>query len=145
MKDRTLRTEQDKQQAAKDLQAIPADRLPLYLTLSQGKGQRSSAANARYWANIEFFMQEINNEINVIADNLGYTNMEARRVIAEKMDNVEHALILYARSKEVVHEVLKQICNIPTSTRLGTKEFNKFSDQLDLAMSQILGEVRAIR
>lgn len=144
MKDRTLRTEQDKQQAARDLQAIPVQHLPLYITISPGKGQRSLGANARYWANIEFWIEEIRNEIKVIADETGYTYLEARRVIANELPP-EHEEILYARTKEAVHEGLKEICGIPTTTRLGTKDFNNYSDQLDLAMSQILGEVRAIR
>ena len=143
MKDRTLRTEQDKQQASRDLLNIPASYLPLYLTLSPGKGKRSSAANARYWSNIEFWMEEIRNEIKAIAEETGYTYLEARRVIANELPP-EHEEILYARTKEAVHDALKEICGIPTTTRLGTKEFNNYSDQLDLAMSQILGEVRAI-
>ena len=144
MKDRTLRTEQDKQQAAKDLQAIPVQYLPLYLTISEGNGQRKPAANARYWAMIEGWMEEIRNEIKAIAEETGYTYLEARRVIANELPP-EHEEMLYARNKNAVHEALKEICGIPTTTRLGTKEFNNYSDQLDLAMSQILGEVRAIR
>ena len=144
MKDRTLRTKEDLKRAALNLEAIPAEHLPLYLTLSQGKGQRTSAANARYWAMIEGWMEEIRNEIKAIAEETGYTYLEARRVIANELPP-EHEEMLYARNKNAVHEALKEICGIPTTTRLGTKEFNNYSDQLDLAMSQILGEVRAIR
>jgi hypothetical protein len=143
MRERPIRNAQELQKAANDLLAL-GGYLPIVLTVTEGSKLRSTAQNARYWANIEFFMAEINTAIDQIAETTGYSNLEARRVVAEKMD-IEHAVILFARTKEVVHEVLKQICRIPTSTKLGTKAFNKFSDRMDQVMADILGEVRAIR
>jgi len=140
MKQRTATNQAQLDEIADKIRGL-AGFLPLVVTVTEGTKIRSTGQNARYWAEIEHFMAEINTCIEQNADFYGNTNIEMRRIAAEGMP-VEHAVILFARQKEVVHEVLKQICNIPTSTRLGTKEFTKFNDILDAAMIEILGEIR---
>ena len=69
--------------------------------------------------------------------------MEVRRTIGTEIP-IEHVPILFATKKETVHDTLKMICEIPTSTRLGTKSFGKFEDRLSQIMSEIIGSVNAI-
>jgi len=142
MKERLIRNEQDLKKATNDLLAL-GQYIPFIITITEGDRIRSAGANAAYWADIDHFMKEINAIINAKADELGYTNLEMRRTMAEELP-IEHALILYARHKEVVHDILKEICNIPSTTKLGSKKFAKFHDILQSTMSWIIGNIRAI-
>lgn len=103
---------------------------------------RSLAANSFHWASLTEYLRQINQIVSRISDNTGYTPLEVKREIARTMQP-EHIAILYARTPETAHDVLKEVCGIPTSTRLGTKKFHEFDETMETTMAQIIGEVMA--
>ena len=86
---------------------------------------RSGPQNSRYWASLTQYLKEIDHAIKRISDSTGYTPLEVKRLIAKEMPP-EYIAILFAKSPETAHDVLKEICGIPSSTRLGTKKFMDF-------------------
>ena len=142
MKQRPIHNKQDLEKASKDLLLLE-DYLPFVLSITQGKKIRTLAQNARYWVDVEYFLIELNQAIQDIADETGYTPIQVRRIIAFELPE-EYSGIMYVLSKESVHEMLKFICQIPTSTRLGTKEFSKYEERLEQTMTDIIGRVRAL-
>ncbi len=142
MKQRSLITMDDLDKAANDLLNLEAY-LPLVLTITEGKKIRSTAQNAAYWANIKTLLDEINAAIQSVSDHTGYTPLEVKRLLAQSLEP-EQIAVLYARKSDTIHEILKQICNIPTSTRLGTKAFIKFEDVLEQTIADIIGSIRAV-
>jgi len=143
MKQRTITTEDDLQRAARDLVGL-TDHLPLVLTVTEGKRLRSSAQNRMYWSEVGYFREQITAAVDEVAEHTGYTPMEVKRLIAQELP-IEQAVILFAQSSETVHEILKQIVGIPTSTRLGTKEFSKHEERLSQVMTEVIGSVKAVQ
>lgn len=142
MKTRVIKTNDDLVRVCVDLAKLTGH-IPFVLTITEGKKIRTDGQNKRHWVSIESFMAQIAEAVDVVAEGAGYTPLEVKRVIAKGM-SPEHVGILFARTGEVVHETLKAICNIPTSTRLGTKEFSKFDDILEQTIAQIIGEVNSV-
>jgi len=142
MKQRSLTTLEDLKKAAADLLNLEHS-LPLVISLTEGKKIRSTAQNAAYWANIRLLLDEINAAIQSVSEHTGYTPLEVKRLLAANLPP-EHIAILYARKSEVAHDVLKQICSIPTSTRLGTKDFIKFESILEQTIADIIGSIRSV-
>jgi hypothetical protein len=142
MKQRIILNDDDLKKAAQDLMAL-SGRTPFVITVTEGTKIRSTGQNSRYWCDIQYFMDELRGAIEQAEEQTGHTNIEIRHILAEQMP-IEQAVILFARKPETVHEILKDICGIPTSTRLGTKAFMKFEDRLAQVMSEIIGTVRAI-
>lgn len=140
MKTRVIETNDQLVTACVDLAKLTG-RIPFVITVTEGRKIRTDGQNKRHWVSIESFMAQISEAVGVMAEDTGYTPLEAKRLISQGM-SPEHVGILYARTSEVVHEILKAICNIPTSTRLGTKDFSKFDDVLEQTIAQIIGEVR---
>lgn len=103
---------------------------------------RSTNQNSRYWASLTHYLKEINEIIERVREHTGYELPEIRREIARTMPT-EHALILFAMKPEVAHDILKMICNVPTSTRLGTKAFMTFEETMERTIAEIAGEVKA--
>ena len=148
MKQRSVTNEQQLQKASQDLLKL-SDYMPFVMTITQGSKIRSGGQNSRYWANMDFFLSEVNDAVERYAEKCGETNIQARREIAIAIESkfdcpIEYLTILFIRTKEPLHEVMKMICNIPTSTRLGTKEFQKFEDILEMTMSEILGIINSV-
>jgi len=142
MKQRVVTTQEQLDDTVKRLSML-GDKLPLIVTVTEGTKIRSGNQNSRYWCNINFFMSQLDEVVERIADKTGYTNYETRKILAEKMP-VEHGVVLFMRKAEAVHECLKMICNIPTSTRLGTRSFMKFEDILEVTMAEVLGSVNKL-
>lgn len=140
MKQRTIINDEQLKKAAHDIMALSGN-LPLVITITEGTKLRSGGQNARYWSEIQYFMDELNQAISDAAESTGHSEFEIKKILAEQLP-IEQAVILFAKSKDVVHSVLKDICNIPTSTRLGTKDFMKFEDRLSQTMTEIIGNVR---
>ncbi len=143
MKERTVNDHEQLARAVSDLSKL-ADHFPFVISVTKGKRIRSPAANARHWANIEDFMIQVNSAVEQISETTGYTPLETKKIISQDMPP-EHIEILYARTSNAVHDSLKAICNIPTSTRLGTSDFSKFDDVLEMTIAQIIGEINAVR
>ena len=143
MKQRNIETVEQLHKAAQDLPSL-ANHLPLVLTVTEGKRLRSSAQNARFWAEVSYFREQIAAAVDEVAEHTGYTPMEVKRLIAQELP-IEQAVILFAQSSETVHEILKQIVGIPTSTRLGTKEFSKYEERLSQVMTEVIGSVKAVQ
>jgi len=141
MKTRTLRTTDDLKKAGQDLMKL-AGHLPVVMTISTGSKIRSDSQNARYWATLTDELNKITSIIDAMAERTGYTNFTVRKIIAGEL-SWEYSLILSARKPEVAHEVLKMILDIPTSTKLGTKEFMKLEDVMLATMSEIVGEIQS--
>lgn len=141
MKQRIVTTPDQLADTAKALSML-GDKLPLVVTVTQGKKIRTNGMNSRYWSNLSFFMSQIDEAVERFAEQAGYTNFEARKIIAGELA-IEHAAILFMRKSEATHECLKMICNIPTSTRLGTKAFQKYELVLEQTMAEILGSVNS--
>ena len=142
MKQRSLETMADLDKAANDLLNLEGH-LPLVLTLTEGKKIRSTAQNSAYWANIKVLLDEISSAIQSVSEHTGYTPLEVKRLLSQSLEP-EQIAVLYARKSDTIHEILKQICSIPTSTRLGTKEFMKFEDILEGTIAEIIGSIRAV-
>lgn len=142
MKQRTITTAEQLNDAANSLRLL-GGRLPIVVTVTEGTKTRTGGQNRRYWADMDFFLEQIDEAIEQFAEQAGYTNFEARRVVAEFLEP-QHAAILFVRKKEAAHEILKMICNIPTSTRLGTKSFQKFERVLEQTMAEILGSINSV-
>lgn len=142
MKERRAETQQDLEKAALDLVAL-GDHLPLVITVTEGKRIRTEGQNSRHWVSIDHLRQELQQAVEQVAEHTGYTQLEVKRLIAAELEP-EQIAILYARTNEVIHEVLKQVVGIPTSTRLGTAAFSKFDTRLEQVMAEIIGTVRAI-
>ncbi len=103
---------------------------------------RTLPQNSRYWASLTQCLKEIADTANRVSDATGYTPLEVKRLIAKEMEP-EYIAILYARSPEVAHDVIKAICNVPTSVRLGTKEFSKFDETMERTIAEIVGQIQA--
>ena len=142
MKQRSLITPDDLKKAAADLLNLEHS-LPLVITLTEGKKIRSDGQNKRHWVNIKYFLDEINATVSSVAEHTGYSPLEVKRLLAKSLEP-EQIGILYARKSDTIHDVLKQICNIPTSTRLGTKAFMKFEDILEQTIADIIGSIRSV-
>ena len=106
------------------------------------KRSRTLPQNSRYWASLDEYLDQIGRQIDSVATTTGYTQLEVRRLIAREMPP-EYVAILFARTAEVAHEVLKAICGIPTSTKLGTKEFSEFDEKMEFTIADIVGHVNA--
>ena len=139
MKQRSIETQEQLEHAASDLLKL-AGNMPFVITITAGTRIRTSPQNKMYWSELQFFMNEISQAVSNVAEHTGYSELEVKRLISNDMEP-EQAAILFVRSKEAVHEVLKMIVGIPTSTKLGTKDFNKFTERLAQVMSEILGIV----
>jgi len=142
MKQRTVRTEKELVKMCADFAGL-APYLPIVVTVTEGTGIRSTAANSRHWALIRDLKQNRDDVINIISEETGYTPAEVKKLAADYMPP-EHIGILYARTEKAIHAELKDICNIPTSTALGTKAFSKFDEILEGTMAQITGEINAV-
>jgi hypothetical protein len=102
---------------------------------------RTDGQNRRYWSDLTHQLDLLAQEIKSISDHTGYTPLEVRKLIAKDLEP-EHAALLFTLSPEAAHEVLKVISGIPTSTRLGTKEFSQFEDRMIQIVAEIVGQVR---
>jgi hypothetical protein len=118
--------------------------MPLEVTCKEYERTRSLPQNSRYWATLTELLNSINQTISVIAGDTGYTAIEIKRLIAKEL-SPEQIAILFARTPEVAHEVLKEICGIPTSTRLGTKEFIAYEERMEQTIAEIAGHIEAFR
>ena len=140
MKQRTLQTDADLKKASNDLLGL-GGHLPVVVTITKGKRIRSETQNARYWAGLNQHMENISNWVQKLADDSGHTPWEIRQAIASELAP-EYAAIMYCFIPEAVHVILKKICEVPTSTRLGTKEFMQFETRMEQAMAEIVGEIQ---
>lgn len=136
-----LRTDREKQAAAEYLLNLPAKPLQEVVVRDYEK-TRTLPQNSRYWATLTELLEQTAAVVQEVSNETGYTPLEVKRLIAKDMA-AEHVAILFARKTEVAHDVIKEICNVPTSTRLGTKKFMQFEDRMVQAVAEIQGEVNA--
>lgn len=116
---------------------------PVEVIVRPHEKKRTTAQNSRYWAGLTQFHKELQAMVQAASDHTGYDPAEVREHIAHNLPT-RQALILFARKPEVIHEVLKDICGIPTSTRLGTKKFMEFEEQMERAMAEVMGTVNDV-
>ena len=105
---------------------------------------RTLPQNSRYWANITEYLRQINQTITCLANESGHTPLDIKRMIAADLEP-EYIAILFARSPEVVHDILKEVCNVPTSTKLGTKKFSEFGERMEVMIAEIVGQINTFR
>ena len=141
MKQRPIETAEQLAKAAADILNLEPN-LPIVISITEGKSIRSSAQNARYWADLTMMLNDIRHAVESVSEHTGYTPLETKRILASELEP-EQVAILYATKPEIIHDVLKQICNIPTSTRLGTKDFMRFEDILEATIAEITGTIKA--
>jgi len=103
---------------------------------------RTLGANARYWATLTEYLNQIRAAIMALCDHTGHTPMEIRRSIAQTMP-IEYGVLLFVDDPEPAHGVLKKIYGVPTSTRMTKKNFQTFHDRMEATMSEVLGTVNA--
>lgn len=103
---------------------------------------RSTPQNSRFWASLTEYLRHMNQTVQAIASETGHTPLEIKRLIAQEMQP-EQVAILFARKPEVAHEVLKAIHDIPTSTRLNTKQFMVYEQRMEQTIAEIAGIVNA--
>lgn len=104
---------------------------------------RTLPQNSRYWATLTEELRQLSACIAEISAYTGYTPLEVRRVVAKSLQP-EQVAILYAGTPEAVHDILKIINGIPTSTRLGTKKFAEYEERMIQTIADVVGEVRAV-
>ncbi len=104
---------------------------------------RTEGQNSRYWCSLTEYLRQINVLVNQVASDTGHSPLEVKREAASGLP-IEYGIILFAKKPEVAHEVLKDICNIPTSTKLGTKKFIEYEERMLAVMGDILSHVRAM-
>ena len=105
---------------------------------------RSLSQNSRYWASLTEYLNQIHQTIQIVSDESGYTPLEVKRLIADDL-KPEQVAILFARTPEVAHDVIKEICNVPTSVRLGTKRFMEFEEQMERTIAEIAGQIEVFK
>jgi len=103
---------------------------------------RSLPQNSRYWATLTELLNRIQRAVHVVSEFTGYSPLEVKRLLAADMP-AEYSAILFCPKPEPAHEVMKEICGIPTSTRLGTKKFMAFEERMEQVMADIEGYVNA--
>lgn len=103
---------------------------------------RTLPQNSRFWASLTEYLRQMNQTVQAIANESGHTVLEIKRLIAREMEP-EQVAILFARKPEVAHEVLKAILDIPTSTRLNTKQFMAYEGRMEQTIAEIAGIVNA--
>lgn len=104
---------------------------------------RSAGQNARFWATLTEELQNLSAGITEVSEHTGYSPLEVRRIIAKELQP-EQVAILYAGTPEAVHDILKVINGIKTSTRLGTKEFSQYEERMLQTIAEVVGAVRAV-
>lgn len=139
MKQRTIKTTQDRDKA---IDAIMRLSLPFVIGVGEER-LRSNSANSRYWCEIKEILDKMQANIAYISDETGYTPIEVRRMIAERLPP-EYSAILYSRTEKAAHDVIKTICGVPTSTRLGTKAFSKFEQIMETTITEAASAVEVV-
>jgi len=142
VKTRTLQTKADIERARADLLGLEGH-LPIVLTLTKGKRIRTEAQNARYWATLTQHLENISNWVQQIADETGHTTWEIRQLIARDIEP-QYAPIVYCFMPEAAHKVLKIICDVPTTTRMGTKEFMAHEARMEQTMAEVVGSIQQV-
>jgi hypothetical protein len=104
---------------------------------------RSTGQNSRFWATLTEELRQLSAGIAEIAAHTGYTPLEVRRIVAKELQP-EQVAILYAGTPEAVHDILKTINGIPTSTRLGTKKFMEYEERMVQTIAEVVGAVQAV-
>lgn len=138
MSERLIESTEDRRSA---IEAIMGIDFP-YRILISPKKLRSDAQNARYWSDLQWHIDEIRQIISASSGRTGFTPLEIRKMIAMNI-SPEHTWLLFSTKKEALHDALKVICDVPTSTRLGTKAFMKFETIMENQMAEVLGEVKS--
>ena len=115
---------------------------PWQVELREYVRTRTTGQNSRYWATLTEEMRQLGEEIASIARHTGYSPLEVRRLVATTLEP-EQIAILYAHTPEAVHDILKTIHGIPTSTRLGTKDFMAFEERMIATVAEVVGAVKA--
>ena len=104
---------------------------------------RSDGQNSRYWATLTEELRNMNASITEMSAHTGYTPLEVRRIVAGELQP-EQIAVLFANTPEAVHDILKAIHGIPTSTRLGTKQFAEYEQRMLQTIAEVVGAVRAV-
>lgn len=104
---------------------------------------RTTGQNARFWATLTEELRNLSAGISEVSEHTGYTPLEVRRIIAKELQP-EQVAILYASTPEAVHDILKVINGIQTSTRLGTKQFMQYEERMLQTIAEVVGAVRAV-
>ena len=142
MKQRYVETKDNLDRLALDVMGLEHS-LPFYVTITKHEKARSNAANSRYWCELKEILDKMQANIVYISDETGYTPIEVRRMIAEKLPP-EYSAILYSRTEKAAHDVIKTICGVPTSTRLGTKAFSKFEQIMETTITEAASAVEVV-
>ncbi len=138
-----LRNSGIRDNALQELAALPLNPVLMEVIIRPYEKTRSLGQNSRYWASVTEYMRQIDAVIKAIEEYTGYDQISVRRHLAGKIQ-FEYGLILAARKPEVVHEVLKEICNVPTSTKLGTKAFIDFEERMLAVLSEVISHAQAM-
>jgi len=101
---------------------------------------RSLPQNSRYWASITELLNQLNQTVETVSEHTGYSPLEVKRLIAKELPP-EQVAILFCSRPELAHDVMKTICNVPTSTRLNTKQFMQFEDRMIQTVIEIKGQI----
>jgi len=105
--------------------------------ISLVKEIRTDSQNKMYWSALDERLKELNLAIMAAADMSGHTPMEIRAIFAQRLEP-EYIGILYVRNAEAVHEILKVIGGVPTSTKLTKATFSDFYERMEVVMSEVI-------
>ena len=138
-----LRDQHIRDRAVTVINALALKPVLMEVVIRPFENTRTSIRNAKYWAELTECLEQINATVNQIASDTGHSPLEVKREAAGGLP-IEYGIILFAKKPEVAHEVLKDIANIPTTTKLGTKRFIEHEDRMLAVMGDILGHVKAM-
>ena len=137
-----IRSADIKLRAAGFLSGLPLDP-PHEVVFREFVKIRTTGQNQRYWATLNEELKSLHLEIDIISTHTGYSTLEVRRIVAARLPP-EQAAVLFAHKPESVHDILKMIHGVSTTTRLGTKAFMQYEDRMLQTIAEIVGEVRAV-
>ena len=138
-----LRNPDIRERALSFISALPIYPVTMMVVIKPFEKTRTLGQNSRYWVGLQEILRLLNATVNQIASDTGHSPLEIKREAARGLP-IEHGIILFAKKAEVAHEVLKDICNVPTTTKLGTKKFMAYEERMLAVMTEILGHVRAM-
>lgn len=140
----TLSSERIRDNAWAYVRALPIAEHPWQVRIAPAERIRSAGQNLRYWATLTDILHRLHAHVQMLATDTGHSPIEIKRILANGLEP-ENVALLFVRTPEAAHEIVKAICDVPTSTRLNTKKFMEFEDRMIAVLEELIGHVESLR
>ena len=138
----TLSSDRIRANASAYVQALLIEKIPWQVRIARVERTRTVGQNSRYWATLTETLRRLRAHVHTLADESGHTPLEIRRLLATELEP-ENVALLFVRTPEAAHEIVKMICDVPTSTRLNTRKFMAFEDRMVAVLGELIGHVES--